>query len=64
MANLKPCPFCGSNNVEYNREHISGEHRVECGNCNLAVLFDVDLTDEQAIAAWNRRADTPGRPRI
>ena len=65
---LKPCPFCGKGVLiaEDNHDKVL----IECENCNL--LFGVEVEDgtelvegwratfdsaEEAIRAWNRRAD-------
>jgi len=52
---LKPCPFCSCNEVVYTRYHISGEHHVECLECAVLVVFDVDLDEKDIIAHWNTR---------
>lgn len=61
MQELKPCPFCGGQARigyainDYNRWGVS------CQNCGCSVEVEdwkgVDDTEENAIAAWNRRAD-------
>ena len=49
---LKPCPFCGSSN--FYSEKIEFDARVGCGNCGAKTrLYN---TDEEAIEAWNKRA--------
>ena len=50
----KPCPFCGSE-AQYGRYDISGEHYIKCPNCAIVVMFDVDLSKEDAIKHWNTR---------
>ncbi len=57
MAELKPCPFCGgeadcSKNVLHNNQY---EWAVECIECGA--FTDCFATEEEAIEAWNRRAD-------
>ena len=71
MNELILCPFCGSNNEkaktisviydwgkgEEGSEGEFGESQiyVQCGMCGARTdKFD---TDEEAIAAWNRRAE-------
>lgn len=49
---LKPCPFCGSTNIELDHTDIS----VVCGDCAAEGPFgDADM--EFAIEAWNNRAE-------
>ena len=55
MAELKPCPFCGG------RASIvlkGGSFFVYCNRCPGAVVTDyVHQSEEEAIEAWNRRAE-------
>lgn len=55
---LKPCPFCGSKQVEVRQ--IKDGWSIGCNttNCLCQWWFMRPFTDkEQAIKAWNRRAD-------
>jgi Lar family restriction alleviation protein len=64
-ANLKPCPFCGSTQVE--AFFSSWEfYRVDCEGCGTsgphADVTQVDMFDREAAEAlacerWNRRAE-------
>ena len=68
---LKPCPFCGRvKSLEI--EHRTGNIFVTCGNCyaegpgtaegfSCAKKYGRIETDEQAIAAWNRRYPVKGK---
>ena len=49
---LKPCPFCGSTNIndENARDFIS------CRGCGVEGPFRMGQGSEASIAAWNRRA--------
>lgn len=52
---LKPCPFCGSDNLHYFKPCHFGAtgvwSSVHCCNCGA----DMTKKDDKAIAAWNRR---------
>lgn len=54
MTELKPCPFCG--NAEPYICHSGYDKYVLCPNCLNEMWNDFDLTDEQLIKSWNRRA--------
>lgn len=55
---LKPCPFCGNKKVEYVSDYpLSSEHRVICDGCGVAVCFDVDMDQREALILWNRGAN-------
>lgn len=62
---LLPCPFCGGEADEYEGNYGNG---VYCMNCGAMVGEPIHLeyrvtervTYEQAIAAWNTRADYHG----
>lgn len=59
MSNeLKPCPFCGGE-VELwaAKETLSIGRVIECKKCGLRICDPTAIIDEQAIAAWNRRAN-------
>jgi Lar family restriction alleviation protein len=48
---LKPCPFCGSNNVK--KDNFSFGYCVMCTDCGCRT--DNENTEAKAIARWNRR---------
>ena len=68
MAEIKPCPFCGSKNIRINAYGF-GYYSVECLSCgveterykNISKYLEGNLSIEKkakkAIEAWNRRAD-------
>ena len=57
MIKLKPCPFCGSRNIEMRRLSVQGRWSrfVRCLDCWANT--DVCADDELAAACWNRRAN-------
>lgn len=67
MAELKPCPFCGMDAViSAERRHASTKDRfyfIGCGTYNcIASLHSMNrynLTEHEAIEAWNRRYEEP-----
>lgn len=59
MSELKPCPFCGSNNVEavVSEYNLDGnkyyDHYVICTDCKATT--DYGDSQQDAINKWNRR---------
>lgn len=68
MVELKPCPFCGSQQVDdnigvqYDESGLSAVryfYSVVCGNCGCrTALFEQKLN---SIEAWNRRVSDDER---
>lgn len=65
MAELKPCPFCGSDEILFMVEGhlIPWEdkglqlwYRCHCYNCGVDGRDTSSKSVERAIEAWNRRA--------
>lgn len=56
MSNLKPCPFCGSDNAKHFGYDAAGEpeHFVQCLECSTTGPYAEDETS--AVEHWNRRA--------
>ncbi len=62
-SKLKPCPFCGSNNVEL-RSGFMFNGAVHCNNCTADVVFDAvglvttgnDNWQKVCTDGWNKRA--------
>ena len=56
MSELKPCPFCGSENIKHH--HYSNQpyqqYIVRCKNCGARII---KASLELAFEAWNRRAE-------
>ena len=51
---LKPCPFCGGSPAIAAEGEFGQWPIVFCGNCNAQT--DVELSESEAIAAWQARA--------
>jgi Lar family restriction alleviation protein len=47
---LKPCPFCGSTNIEHSKIWIF----IACNNCKAQISRP---SEKEAVEAWNRRAE-------
>lgn len=57
---LKPCPFCGSENVIFVNGLIGPGMWVSCNDC--AAIGPTCQTKEEAESAWNRRYEPPNEP--
>ena len=56
---LKPCPFCGGEAEMFSwQAHINDEYHLNlvCTTCGAG--FQDVSSKEDALKAWNRRADT------
>jgi hypothetical protein len=51
---LKPCPFCWSENVEMQCDESDDDWFVFCYGCKCGGT--ICHTEQEAAAAWNRRA--------
>lgn len=62
---LKPCPFpgCGSTDVDssYPRSRAYKGHHKALAGCNQCKATVRAVTEEEAIAEWNRRAEIAER---
>ena len=64
MTELKPCPFCGSTDVELRAVPVFNG-AVHCNTCTADVVFDAmrmieqgDYDCETAVTdSWNRRTE-------
>lgn len=56
MAELKPCPFCGSKEVRMRFDSVFESYYVACKKCGADVHQFYGLKDE-AVKAWNRRTE-------
>lgn len=53
-SELKPCPFCGGDEIRLDRNEAGRYHAV-CTTCECS--FAYDWTKQEAITAWNQRAE-------
>ena len=61
MTELKPCPFCGSEDIKLRHYKVNDYDwwYVACVKCRIAIdpmLWDDCVSREEAIEIWNRRA--------
>lgn len=58
-SELKPCPFCGGNDLRLVKTLSTGRYIMDCRGCRKQVYFDsVEcMSRKNVIEAWNRRAD-------
>jgi len=54
IEKLKPCPFCGSNNIQANETDDLFDWVISCENCGSGFIYI--KTKEEAIKAWNTRS--------
>jgi len=52
---LKPCPFCGSENVWIDRKNWEPYLVLVCGNENCSANGPWDLGQSGAVERWNER---------
>ena len=57
MAELKPCPFCGSDQVTFSFYPEVDSYAFICMDCDTEVYPYFAEKRDEAIEAWNRRAD-------
>ena len=57
MNGLKPCPFCGKYPQAVMDDETEEKFGVKCFNCGGSIYPEKE-TLQEAIEAWNRRADT------
>ena len=54
MNELRPCPFCGSDDIQ-NRDSGMGQNLTGCVKCGARVYYKFSSL-EDAAKAWNTRA--------
>ncbi|MES2783799.1 MAG: Lar family restriction alleviation protein [Pseudomonadota bacterium] len=55
---LKPCPFCGSTNVDAKGWASQNSNGPACDDCGASAGSTLADTPEANIAAWNTRPDS------
>lgn len=53
MSELKPCPFCGSDDLRY--MFYGGSTVIHCAGCGIDGPVGAD--DDEAVEKWNCRAE-------
>lgn len=55
---LKPCPFCGSKRVHFDKSWASSVILIYCPGCTAVVSFGNNKRDtfKKATEQWNQRA--------
>ena len=56
---LLPCPFCGGTDVHLWHIASASMSWVSCVGCGLEAPSETGVTDDAAVAYWNRRAAPP-----
>lgn len=66
MSKLKPCPFCGSKNVEIIKPYpgIPIGRAIKCNDCRIRVGISWVCDDDMAIEAWNKRSKGSKKRRV
>ena len=66
---MKPCPFCGSDDIDYSyRQHPDGRELsfISCGGCGAGGPVRTYLClddDDESEAAWNKRPNAQAEGR-
>jgi len=53
LDELKPCPFCGSEDVVIYKSDVVDEYHELCNSCEVTTKYSNSL--DGAIALWNTR---------
>lgn len=56
MAELKPCPFCGSDCVGLASSDRNDSKLKQVGCFNCGACGAISFNEQQAIDAWNKRS--------
>ena len=54
---LKPCPFCGGNDIKAGYDRYFNYGYVLCRTCRAEVWHKGISAKKEAIDKWNRRSD-------
>ncbi|RXA17765.1 Lar family restriction alleviation protein [Enterococcus faecalis] len=72
---IKPCPFCGSENISFNAFSILSDAYVLCEQCNASIEISVPWDDmdekehdkvcfEKLSILWNNRVSESNQPEL
>ncbi len=53
---LKPCPFCGSENIIIEQTEIGTDMNVRCSDCSANIDVKSWKVFSNIIKTWNKRA--------
>ena len=57
-STLKSCPFCGSNNIHFDRVDADSPWHIYCPDCGLATCGGWSSMEKEDLARrWNRRVN-------
>lgn len=59
MSELKPCPFCGSDEIG-REDFASGGELITLRCLNCGAIGPITYKFDAALATWNRRAEVKG----
>lgn len=56
MADLKPCPFCGSRNLTVKQNmQLDGMTFIVCEPCGMVASFHGNESKKDTVRRWNKR---------
>ena len=55
MAELKPCPFCGSTDIKLYAFDIAPECSIECQKCGATIQSEVRWKEKESIVKHDER---------
>lgn len=59
MADLKPCPFCGCKDIEYDNSDTGGGQWLQCNGDDCGAKIWISYKKNDLEDKWNRRTGGP-----